>query len=55
MQFTSKIVPCLWFDSQAEEAAKFYTGIIDTPGCRMFYVADPDGNSVGLHQKKAGR
>jgi predicted 3-demethylubiquinone-9 3-methyltransferase (glyoxalase superfamily) len=22
-----KIVPCLWFDSQAEEAARFYTGI----------------------------
>jgi predicted 3-demethylubiquinone-9 3-methyltransferase (glyoxalase superfamily) len=23
----SKISPCLWFDGQAEEAAKFYTGI----------------------------
>ncbi len=23
----SKIAPCLWFDSQAEEAAKFYTSI----------------------------
>jgi predicted 3-demethylubiquinone-9 3-methyltransferase (glyoxalase superfamily) len=23
----SKITPCLWFDDQAEEAAKFYTGI----------------------------
>jgi predicted 3-demethylubiquinone-9 3-methyltransferase (glyoxalase superfamily) len=22
-----KIVPCLWFDNQAEEAARFYTGI----------------------------
>jgi predicted 3-demethylubiquinone-9 3-methyltransferase (glyoxalase superfamily) len=22
-----KIAPCLWFDTQAEEAAKFYTGI----------------------------
>ena len=27
MQFRSKIVPCLWFDDQAEEAAKFYVGI----------------------------
>jgi predicted 3-demethylubiquinone-9 3-methyltransferase (glyoxalase superfamily) len=27
MKVTSKIAPCLWFDSQAEEAAKFYTGI----------------------------
>jgi predicted 3-demethylubiquinone-9 3-methyltransferase (glyoxalase superfamily) len=24
---TLNIAPCLWFDSQAEEAAKFYTGI----------------------------
>ena len=27
MQFASKITPCLWFDDQAEAAAKFYTGI----------------------------
>ncbi|MES2940001.1 MAG: VOC family protein [Pseudomonadota bacterium] len=27
MQFASKIVPCLWFDGQGEEAARFYTGI----------------------------
>lgn len=24
-----KLTPCLWFDDQAEEAAKFYTGIFD--------------------------
>ncbi len=24
-----KIAPCLWFDNQAEEAAKFYTGIFE--------------------------
>ncbi len=24
---TPRITPCLWFDDQAEEAAKFYTGI----------------------------
>ncbi len=23
----SKVTPCLWFDNQAEEAARFYTGI----------------------------
>ncbi len=23
----SKITPCLWFDHQAEDAARFYTGI----------------------------
>ena len=22
-----KIVPCLWFDTEAEEAARFYTSI----------------------------
>ena len=22
-----KIAPCLWFDSQAEEAARYYVGI----------------------------
>jgi predicted 3-demethylubiquinone-9 3-methyltransferase (glyoxalase superfamily) len=27
MQITQKIMPCLWFDDQAEEAAAFYTGI----------------------------
>ncbi|HZN59487.1 MAG TPA: VOC family protein [Planctomycetota bacterium] len=27
MQITSKIAPCLWFDSQAEEAAEFYVSI----------------------------
>jgi predicted 3-demethylubiquinone-9 3-methyltransferase (glyoxalase superfamily) len=27
MKIRSKIAPCLWFDSQAEDAASFYTGI----------------------------
>ena len=27
MNVTSKITPCLWFDHQAEEAAKFYVSI----------------------------
>ena len=27
MPTINPIVPCLWFDTQAEEAAKFYTGI----------------------------
>jgi predicted 3-demethylubiquinone-9 3-methyltransferase (glyoxalase superfamily) len=24
-----KITPCLWFDTQAEEAAKFYTAVFE--------------------------
>jgi predicted 3-demethylubiquinone-9 3-methyltransferase (glyoxalase superfamily) len=27
MQLTSKITPCLWFDREAEDAAKFYVSI----------------------------
>src|SRR5262245_51918292 len=27
MQSNKKLTPCLWFDSEAEEAAKFYIGI----------------------------
>lgn len=27
MPSTHKIAPCLWFDDQAEEAARFYTSI----------------------------
>src|SRR4051812_7228314 len=29
--------------------------LMDFPPCRMFYVKDPDGNQVGLHQKKPQR
>ncbi len=29
MQSIQKITPCLWFDDQAEEAAKFYTAIFN--------------------------
>lgn len=40
----SKITPCLWFDSEAEEAAKFYTSVF------------PDGRITGtLRYSEAGR
>ncbi len=29
---TQKITPCLWFDNQAEEAAKFYTSVFPNSG-----------------------
>jgi predicted 3-demethylubiquinone-9 3-methyltransferase (glyoxalase superfamily) len=29
MQFKQKISPCLWFDDQGEEAAKYYTSIFE--------------------------
>jgi predicted enzyme related to lactoylglutathione lyase len=28
--------------------------VMEFPGCRMFAVKDPDGNQIGLHQKKTG-
>lgn len=37
MQIVSKIVPCLWFDKEAEDAAKFYTSVF--PGGRIVQVA----------------
>ncbi|MBI5692265.1 MAG: VOC family protein [Verrucomicrobia bacterium] len=27
--------------------------VMDFPPCRMFAVKDPDGNQIGLHQRKA--
>jgi predicted enzyme related to lactoylglutathione lyase len=26
--------------------------VMEFPGCRMFAIKDPDGNQIGLHQKK---
>ncbi len=34
----SKIEPCLWFDDQAEEAAKFYTAIFRNSKIHHFPV-----------------
>ena len=45
----TRIDPCLWFDGNAEEAARFYTGIF--PDSRIDKVwktpADTPGNRVG--------
>jgi len=49
MQFKHKIVPCLWFDDQAEEAAQFYIGIF--PNSRIVnvnrYAQDVHGKPKG--------
>ena len=31
MHVTQRIAPCLWFDNQAEEAAKFYVSVFKKP------------------------
>jgi len=47
-----KIVPCLWFDTQAEEAAKFYTGIFKNSRIRSVSRFPDAGKEV--HGKDAG-
>jgi predicted enzyme related to lactoylglutathione lyase len=37
------------------KGVKVLAEVFSSPVCRMAYVADPDGNSVGLHQKNPGR
>ena len=47
-----KIRICLWFDSQAEEAAKFYTGIFKKSKIRAVTRYGKAGFEV--HQRPAG-
>jgi predicted 3-demethylubiquinone-9 3-methyltransferase (glyoxalase superfamily) len=49
MQLANKIIPCLWFDTQAEEAARFYTGVF--PDSRITAVSH---YSEAVHDKPAG-
>jgi predicted 3-demethylubiquinone-9 3-methyltransferase (glyoxalase superfamily) len=52
MEIASKIVPCLWFDSQAEEAARFYTGIF--PGSRITQVSHYAKAGQEIHGREPG-
>ena len=52
MQFASKIVPCLWFDRQAEEAARFYAGVF--PGGRVGKVTRYPAVGKEIHGGEAG-
>ncbi|HET9490928.1 MAG TPA: VOC family protein [Methylomirabilota bacterium] len=47
-----KITPCLWFDNQAEEAARFYTGIFKNS--RIVEVTRYGGAGREVHGKPAG-
>ena len=45
-----KIIPCLWFDNEALDAAKFYTGIF--PGSKMketekYVTETPSNKKIG--------
>jgi predicted 3-demethylubiquinone-9 3-methyltransferase (glyoxalase superfamily) len=48
-----KIKPCLWFDGQAEEAARFYVSIF--PGSELGKITPgPDGKALVVEFKAAG-
>jgi len=46
------IAPCLWFDDQAEEAAKFYTAIF--PNSRIIETTRYGEAGRDIHQKPVG-
>ena len=52
MQRIQRIAPCLWFDDQAEEAARFYTGIF--PNSRIVAVSRYGEAGREFHGKPPG-
>jgi predicted 3-demethylubiquinone-9 3-methyltransferase (glyoxalase superfamily) len=52
MASTKPITPCLWFDTQAEEAARFYTSIFKNSRIGTISRYDEAGHDV--HGKPAG-
>lgn len=47
-----KITPCLWFDSQAEEAARFYVSVVDDPRIGRISRYSREGHEI--HGRDAG-
>ena len=47
------IVPCLWFNDQAEEAARLYTGVF--PNSRITRVLHYNGAGEEIHGQPAGK
>ena len=52
MTTTQRISPCLWFDDQAEDAARFYTGIF--PDSRITNVSRYPEAGQEVHGRAAG-
>ena len=52
MHTTQRIAPCLWFDSQAEEAATFYTGIFKNS--RIVEIAHYGAAGREIHRRPPG-
>jgi predicted 3-demethylubiquinone-9 3-methyltransferase (glyoxalase superfamily) len=52
MAITSRIRPCLWFDDQGEDAARFYTGIF--PNSRIVATTRYGAAGFEVHGRPAG-
>lgn len=52
MAFVQKIKPCLWFDNQAEEAARFYISLFDNSAIGTITRYGKEGFEV--HARPAG-
>jgi len=52
MSIKQRIRPCLWFDDQGEEAARFYTGIF--PNSRIVNVLRYGEAGFEVHRRPAG-
>ena len=52
MKLSHKIAPCLWFASEAEEAARFYTGIF--PDSRIVKIARYGKAGFETHRQPSG-
>ena len=52
MRLTTRITPCLWFDRQAEEAARFYVSIFRN--ARILAVTRHSGAGFEVHQQSEG-
>ena len=52
MQFSQKIAPCLWFDSQGEEAANFYVSIFKNSKIQQIARYGKAGQEI--HKQKEG-
>jgi predicted 3-demethylubiquinone-9 3-methyltransferase (glyoxalase superfamily) len=53
MAIIQKIVPCLWFDNQAEDAAKYYVSIFEKDS-RIVHVSRYTDAGQEIHGRKAG-
>jgi len=52
MATVQRISPCLWFDSEAEQAARFYTGIFKNS--RIGTITRYGKAGFEIHQRPAG-